>query len=219
MRHLDFENGVPGLKRVLFGLRGWVLLIIGLFPAAAMAHHVMGGALPSTLGERLLSGLGHPIIGLDHFLFVLALGVLCWRMEVGARAVASFLGASLLGIALHLGLIGVPGNESLVALSLLAIGVALWSGGRWSRNGVTVAAAIAGVFHGYAYGESIVGAETGVLLAYLSGLVVVQSLVGAAAYWAAKTIAHRSASDHRIAKWTGALVSVFGAGFLLLSFG
>ncbi len=219
MRHLDFENGVPGFKRVLFGLRGWVLLIIGFYPAAAMAHHVMGGTLPSTLGEGLLSGLGHPIIGLDHFLFVLALGVLCWRMEVGARAVASFLGASLLGIALHLGLIGVPGNESLVALSLLAIGVALWSGGRWSRNGVTVAAAIAGVFHGYAYGESIVGAETGVLLAYLSGLVVVQSLVGAAAYWAAKTIAHRSASDHRIARWTGALMSVFGAGFLLLSFG
>ena len=219
MRHLDYENGAPGFKRDLFGLRGWVLLIIGLFPAAAMAHHVMGGALPSTLGEGLLSGLGHPIIGLDHFLFVLALGVLCWRMEVGARAVAGFLGASLLGIALHLGLIGVPGNESLVALSLLAIGIALWSGGRWSPNRVTVGAAIAGVFHGYAYGESIVGAETGVLLAYLLGLIVVQSLVGAAAYWVAKTIAHRSASDHRIARWIGALVSVFGAGFLLLSFG
>lgn len=219
MHHLDRENGVPAFKRVFFSPRDWVLLTIGLFPAAAMAHHVMGGALPSTLREGLLSGLGHPIIGLDHFLFVLALGVLCWRMEVGPRAVASFLGASLLGIALHLALIGVPGNESLVALSLLAIGIALWSGGRWSRNGVTVAAAIAGVFHGYAYGESIVGAETGVLLAYLLGLIVVQLLVGAAAFWAAKIIAHRSASGHRVSRWTGALVSVFGAGFLLLSFG
>jgi urease accessory protein len=218
MYHHDNENGVPA-KRIFFSAQGWLLLTCGLLPAGAMAHHVMGGVVPSSLTQGLLSGLGHPIIGFDHFLFVLALGVLCWRMEVGWRAIGSFLGASLLGIALHLALIGIPGNESLVALSLLAMGIPLWSGGRWSRNGLTVCAAIAGVFHGYAYGESIVGAETGVLVAYLLGLIVVQSLVGAAAYWAAKTVACRSASGHRVSRWIGALASVFGVGFLLLSIG
>ncbi|HEX7952653.1 MAG TPA: HupE/UreJ family protein [Burkholderiales bacterium] len=212
-------NGAACPARALFGGQAWAWLGIGLFPTAAMAHHVMGGVLPATFSQGLLSGLGHPVIGLDHFLFVVALGVLCWRMQIGPRAVAAFLGASLLGIALHLASVGVPGNESLVALSLLAIGLALWSGGRWARSGMTPAAALAGIFHGYAYGESIVGAQPGVLLAYLLGLVVVQSLIGAAAYWAAKSIARRFASGHRVARWTGALASVAGAGFLLVSLG
>lgn len=192
-------------------------LACGLVPFAALAHHVMEGAMPVTLAEGLLSGLGHPIIGLDHFLFVLALGVLCWHMHVGLRAIGSFLGASLLGIALHLALIGIPGNESLVALSLLAVGISLWSGKSGSRRSLIVPAAIAGIFHGYAFGESIVGAETAVLLSYLFGLVVIQSLIGAAAYWAAKTIARRIATSQNYSKWIGALISCFGAGFFLLS--
>ncbi|MEO8159044.1 MAG: HupE/UreJ family protein [Betaproteobacteria bacterium] len=219
MHERDGGNSAARPEGLVFSRHAWAWLGIGLFPTAALAHHVMGGVLPSTFSQGLLSGLGHPVIGLDHFLFVLALGVLCWRMEIGARAIAAFLGASLLGIALHLALVGVPGNESLVALSLLAIGIALGSGRRWSRSGMTIAAAVAGIFHGYAYGESIVGAEAGVLLAYLLGLVAVQSLIGAAAYWAAKTIAYRFASGQRVARWIGALVSVVGAGFLLLSFG
>src|SRR5262249_1552904 len=37
--------------------------------------------------------------------------------------------------------------------------------------------AVAGLFHGYAYGESIFGAETSPLGAYLLGLIVIQSVV------------------------------------------
>ena len=33
----------------------------------AFAHHLMGGRTPATFGEGILSGLDHPIIGLDHF--------------------------------------------------------------------------------------------------------------------------------------------------------
>lgn len=197
----------------------WALAGCALFPASAMAHHVMDGELPSTFAQGLLSGLGHPIIGLDHFVFVLALGVLFWRMKLGWRAVASFVGASLLGIALHLASIDIPRNESLVALSVLAVGLSLGAGGRGLRMGMTPLAAMAGVFHGYAYGESIVGAQSGVLLAYLLGLVAVQSLVGAASYWAAKILVRRFMSEHGAAKWLGALVSLSGAGFLLLSLG
>src|SRR5262249_57584778 len=41
----------------------------------AFAHHMMGGRTPSTFMEGLLSGLGHPVIGLDHLAFLLAVGV------------------------------------------------------------------------------------------------------------------------------------------------
>src|SRR5262244_1869797 len=36
----------------------------------AFAHHLMGGRMPSTFVEGLLSGLGHPVIGIDHLAFL-----------------------------------------------------------------------------------------------------------------------------------------------------
>ena len=41
----------------------------------AAAHHVMGGRTPATFTQGLLSGLGHPIIGVDHLAFVVAVGI------------------------------------------------------------------------------------------------------------------------------------------------
>ncbi len=35
----------------------------------------MGGATPSTLMEGFLSGVGHPVIGLDHLAFIVAVGI------------------------------------------------------------------------------------------------------------------------------------------------
>jgi urease accessory protein len=40
---------------------------VALLAEPAFAHHLMGGRTPSTFADGLLSGLGHPIIGLDHF--------------------------------------------------------------------------------------------------------------------------------------------------------
>ena len=50
--------------------------LAALFFAAepALAHHVMGGRMPATFGQGFLSGLGHPVIGLDHLAAVVAVG-------------------------------------------------------------------------------------------------------------------------------------------------
>ncbi len=45
----------------------------------ALAHHPMGGVTPATFADGLLSGLGHPVIGLDHFAAVIAVGALAVR--------------------------------------------------------------------------------------------------------------------------------------------
>ncbi|NES66951.1 MAG: urease accessory protein UreJ, partial [Okeania sp. SIO2D1] len=42
---------------------------------------------------------------------------------------------------------------------------------------LSIFAAIAGIFHGYAYGEAIIGAEMTPLFAYLLGFTVVQLLI------------------------------------------
>jgi urease accessory protein len=204
---MSTDSGVrlpnPALRRWFIDPRRWVAATLSPLPLAALAHHPMGGSLPSTLGEGLLSGLGHPIIGLDHFLFVLALGVLCWRLGIGLRSIAAFVGGSLLGIVLHLSGTGIPANESMVALTLIAVGVCLWSGGHRSRSALAVSAVVAGAMHGYAYGESIVGVETDVLLSYLAGLVLVQSMVGIASFRIVTMLASRQGSQDPVSRWTG----------------
>jgi urease accessory protein len=74
--------------------------------------------------------------------------------------------------------INLPGVELLIALSVVGIGVLL--AGDWSKLGRGTWAAIfavAGLFHGYAFGESIVGAEPAPLGAYLVGLALIQSAI------------------------------------------
>ena len=44
-------------------------MAILLTASPAFAHHAMGGGVPSTLGQGLLSGFGHPVIGVDHLAF------------------------------------------------------------------------------------------------------------------------------------------------------
>src|SRR5262245_38936435 len=53
-----------------------VIIELTLVSPAAFAHHFMGGQLPSTAWQGLLSGLGHPIIGIDHFAFTVAVGLM-----------------------------------------------------------------------------------------------------------------------------------------------
>ncbi|MEM9273909.1 MAG: HupE/UreJ family protein [Cyanobacteria bacterium P01_F01_bin.143] len=48
--------------------------IVGINPA--QAHHPLGGGTPANFIEGLLSGFGHPIIGLDYFAFVIAFGLI-----------------------------------------------------------------------------------------------------------------------------------------------
>lgn len=40
--------------------------LLALLPLPAFAHHAMGGATPSTLGQAFISGIAHPVIGLDR---------------------------------------------------------------------------------------------------------------------------------------------------------
>ena len=40
------------------------LLVLALGATDASAHHVMGGRMPSTFVEGILSGIGHPIMDL-----------------------------------------------------------------------------------------------------------------------------------------------------------
>ena len=152
-----------------------VPLSLAAFPA--FAHHMMGGRTPSTFMEGLLSGLGHPVIGLDHLAFLVAIGVAVGVFGLNLLLPIAFIVAMALGVLLHVNGAGLPAAEFVVAASVLLAGGLL----AWGRP-LPVAAwgalfAIAGLFHGYSLGESIYGADRSALGAYLLGLVVIQSVL------------------------------------------
>lgn len=168
-----------------------ILLVLGSAPA--FAHHLMGGRTPASFAEGLLSGLGHPVIGLDHFAAVVAVGCLAAAHRVAPALAIGFVMAMMAGVALHLHGATVPGAEILVALSVIFLGVFMLRGRNIAASVAFVLFAVVGLIHGYALGESIYGAEPTPLYAYLLGLAVIQSAIALAAMQIARTIARRPA--------------------------
>jgi urease accessory protein len=186
-------------------------------PMLAHAHHAMGNALPGTAFEGLLSGLAHPVIGLDHLLFVLAMGAACYYFGQRLRVIAAFLLAALAGTLLHVGEAPLPLAEIWVAASLLLLGSAVLRA-RPALKGMAGPAffAAAGVVHGYAYGESIVGAEQTPLLAYLVGFTAIQFALAMAGFLAARH-ADRMQRSVVAQRAIGVSASAAGVAFLLLA--
>jgi urease accessory protein len=168
-----------------------ILLVLGSAPA--LAHHLMGGRTPASFTEGLLSGLGHPVIGLDHFAAVVAVGCLAAAHRVASALAIGFVVAMMAGVALHLHGATVPGAEILVALSVIFLGVVMLRGRDVAASVAFVLFAVVGLIHGYALGESIYGAEPTPLYAYLLGLAVIQSAIALAAVQIARAIARRPA--------------------------
>jgi urease accessory protein len=69
------------------------------------------------------------------------------------------------------------GIELWVSGSVLLFGILLSLKNRPNTTIIVLLSAIAGIFHGYAYGESIFGAESTPLFAYLLGFTVIQLLI------------------------------------------
>ena len=192
------------------------MAVVGV-PSSARAHHAMGNALPGNLYEGLLSGLAHPIIGLDHLLFVLAIGVACFYFGRGVASVMAFLGGTLPGTIAHLYRTTLPYPDVWVALTLVLLGVLFFRGHAVLRSRAAAGfLAIAGIAHGYAYGEAIIGAEATPLVAYLAGFTAIQLLVVASGYVLAAYIDRRSARP-KVCTAVGSALSIGGAGFLMLA--
>jgi urease accessory protein len=186
---------------LLSRIRCATLVGAGLLATAgtASAHHLMGGKTPSTFADGILSGVGHPMIGPDHLAFLVALGIAVGVGRLSLVTPLLFLLAMACGVAVHIAAVNIPAAELIVALSVLIAGALIALEWRIPANAWAVIFSIAGFFHGYSYGESIYGAETTPLAAYLVGLVAVQTalVVGIAfasrALWTASRIGPRLA--------------------------
>jgi urease accessory protein len=196
------------------------LFLLALLAAAspAAAHHPMGGEVPRTLWHGLLSGIGHPVIGLDHLTFLIAAGVLAAGAARPWPPVLAFLAAGFAGTLLHLAGIGLGPVQAMIAASLLAAGGLLLAGGAAGMAVLATLFAAAGLFHGHAFAEAVVGAEPTPVIAYLAGLALMQGAVMAGVVLATRRIAARRDAPP-LGRWAGAAACAAGvvAGALALA--
>ena len=158
----------PALARPSAVAAGLALLAVQFWPAPASAHHLMAlfHLNKVTPLAGLLSGIGHPLLGPDHLLFLLALGLV--GLQQSGRWMIALLATGLAASGIGLLLPGLPGAETLVALSLVLVGLVLC--GRLPRWTLLPAFAL----HGYVLSASVIGWETTPIAAYLLGLLISQ---------------------------------------------
>ena len=186
-------------------------LVLSLLAPAAWAHHFMDDALPRTWFEGLLSGLGHPLIGVDHLAFIIAAGFFLALVPRGAWGIVALIAGALAGASFHLAGLDVPAGEAAVAISVIIVGVLVAARRTVALHRVVAGMAFAGVLHGHAYAESIFGAEPAPLTAYLVGFSVVQLGVAGVAF-----LLHRSL-PHAAVRAAGVAAGAVGAWFLVLA--
>ena len=189
-------------------------LVTGIGSAAA--HHPMGGAMPTTFMEGFLSGIGHPVIGIDHLAFIIAIGIAAAFVSGGLGIIAGFIAASSIGVLAHVIELNVPLVEVLVAASVIFAGAALAVGLTSARAGWLVLAIIAGLFHGYAFGEAVVGAERSVIGAYLIGLAIIQAVIAIVAMIASRSLFVPAGARPMALRATGGALAALGI-FLLVT--
>src|SRR5262249_17358675 len=107
--------------------------------------------MPTTLLEGLLSGITHPIAGVDHLTFMVAIGLAAALAEASLLVIAFFVAASLVGIVVHAANFDFAYSEQLVAISVILAGLLLLMGYGSKRSIWLPFAVITGLVHGYAF--------------------------------------------------------------------
>ncbi|MFK7938419.1 MAG: HupE/UreJ family protein [Roseovarius sp.] len=180
----------------------------------ALAHHPLNGMPMETFTHGLMSGAGHPVLGFDHMFFVIAMGVAALFTAQRYLTPLAYIVAMLVGCGLMYTGFAMPMAETVIAISLLAMGGVVLSGRSLGTGAAIALFAAFGLFHGSAFGGSIAGQEggisTAVLLGYLIGLGVIQYAIAIAAAWCVEKLLHASEAQAMNARLVGAMVAGVG---------
>lgn len=152
MKNHPFENSVK-MKSAA------VIALVALTPVLAHAHY-----LPGDHGG-FASGFSHPLLGLDHLLAMVAVGL--WAAQLGGRAMwlvpAAFVSVMTLGGAL--GMLGVklPMVEAGILASVLILGLLIAASARVPVFGAMALVGVFALFHGHAHGAEMPATASGIV--------------------------------------------------------
>jgi len=154
-------------------------LLLLLLPLSAWAHE--GSSLPY---GSFIAGLAHPVLGVDHFLAMVSVGIL--SAQIGGRAIwtvpTTFVSVMAIGGLLGWLNVGLTSIELGISFSVLALGIAIAADRKLPILVAMGAVGIFAIFHGYAHGAEMptvanpvryaLGFMTGTALLHVAGLLV-----------------------------------------------
>lgn len=182
------------------------VVIAALVPGLASAHEQTGQA------AGLLSGLMHPVSGLDHVLAMVAVGI--WGAQLGAPAMwvlpIAFPMVMAFGGMLALMGIPLPGAELGIALSALILGALVLTESRPSLMAAAAIVAFFAIFHGHAHGTELPAGASGVF--YSVGFVAATGMLHACGI--ALGLVHGRRSGRMFLRAAGGAVAGAGLYFL-----
>lgn len=201
----------------------WLVKAIAIFgllilATPASAHHPLDGRLPANFFEGLMSGLGHPVIGFDHLAFVIVSGLVALKIARGILIPVAFVIATGIGAVIHLLSFDLPIPEIIIAATVVLFGILLAIKGKQKKNldhalKIVALAGFAGIFHGFAYGEAIFGAEPTPMMAYLIGFMLIQLAISLVTYFIANQ-AIKSIPVKYLTRFAGGAIAACGIVFL-----
>lgn len=150
----------------LFILAPFAFAFISL-PAGA--HHPFEGVQDLSFPQGLMSGFAHPVLGIDHFLFLLSIGLI-GRLSF-AKWIPSLLFCGLVGAVISQAVPVIDGLEFFMGLSLVAS--AFVSLGRLTP--LIMFPLI--LCHGYLLGQVMIGVEPTPLSAYFLGMIISEAFL------------------------------------------
>jgi urease accessory protein len=183
-------------------------LLFCLLPASAFAHE--GASLPY---GSFLAGLTHPVLGADHFLAMVSVGIV--SAQIGGRAIwtvpATFVGVMAFGGLLGYLDIGMTAIEAGIAISVLALGIAIAADRRLPISLVMTTVGFFAIFHGYAHGAEMptvanavtysLGFMTGTAALHVAGVII-------------GDISQHYSAGKLMLRFSGAAIAATGAYFL-----
>ena len=186
------------------------VLFFVLISSPALAHQETGSI------TGIVSGLKHPVSGMDHVLAMISVGL--WGAQLGAPAVWVLPVAFPMVMAFGgmLGLMGVPlpGIEVGIAVSALVLGSMIFAE---VRPPLWVAAVIVGffaIFHGHAHGTELPAGSSGLL--YSIGFVMATGTLHGVGITIG--LVHRWKRGRLAIRLAGGMVALAGIFFLLRVF-
>ena len=186
--------------------RALVALSLTAVASRALAHVETGQA------AGFLSGLAHPVSGLDHVLAMVAVGL--WGAQLGAPAIWILPVTFPLVMALGglLGLLGVPlpGVELGIAASAILLGAAVMTERRLPLYAAAALVGFFAIFHGHAHGTELPPGQSGLL--YSLGFVVATGCLHAIGIAIGAT--HRWPAGRAALRIAGGGVGLAGVFFL-----